>query len=354
MDLEHLNKSQVVLLTLLISFVTSMATGIVTVSLMEQGITPVTNTVNQVVERTKEIVVKVPEPQDPVVVTQTKEVIINQADLIASAVEKNKNVSLIIYRTSKSSNENSVINSDDATNNENLTETTSTNNGVNGNTDEAPQSKILSTSTIAINTNAPESEKATGDIANNSQMDNNGSNAASVILALEDTENVENNDEKYEFVSRAVAIDNNTIIADASSIADFNSEQYEYIATAPNQINIPLYLRKIENGIAVFDASVNESVISNGSQNPTIGQTVVVIAGIDKLKITTALISYIEEVDEKVQLIEIDKSVKTPGGILLNLNGEFIGMNVGQSVQKGDTWFMAANAIKKQIRNNNE
>ena len=35
MDLEKLNKSQIVLLTLLVSFVTSIATGIVTVALMQ-------------------------------------------------------------------------------------------------------------------------------------------------------------------------------------------------------------------------------------------------------------------------------------------------------------------------------
>ena len=35
--MEHLNKQQLILLTLLISFVTSIATGIVTVSLMDQA-----------------------------------------------------------------------------------------------------------------------------------------------------------------------------------------------------------------------------------------------------------------------------------------------------------------------------
>lgn len=57
MDLEKLTKHQIVLLTLLVSFVTSIATGIVTVSLMSQEPGGVTRTINQIVERTVEKVV---------------------------------------------------------------------------------------------------------------------------------------------------------------------------------------------------------------------------------------------------------------------------------------------------------
>jgi hypothetical protein len=57
MDLEHLTKHQIVLLTLLVSFVTSIATGIVTVSLVNQAPPGVTRTINQIVEHTIERVV---------------------------------------------------------------------------------------------------------------------------------------------------------------------------------------------------------------------------------------------------------------------------------------------------------
>ncbi len=86
MDIEELTKSQVVLLVLLISFVTSMATGIVTVSLMDQAPTSVAQTVNRVIQQT---IKEVASPgQTATVVTPTKTVVVNDTNTIASAVKK--------------------------------------------------------------------------------------------------------------------------------------------------------------------------------------------------------------------------------------------------------------------------
>ncbi len=52
MDIEELSRSQLVLLTLLISFITSTATCIVTISLMSQSTPEVAQTVNRVIEQT--------------------------------------------------------------------------------------------------------------------------------------------------------------------------------------------------------------------------------------------------------------------------------------------------------------
>ncbi|MDP2593910.1 MAG: hypothetical protein Q8P36_01040, partial [bacterium] len=56
MDFEGLSKSQLVLLTILVNFITSVATGILTVSLLDHAPAYVTQTVSRVVEHTIETV----------------------------------------------------------------------------------------------------------------------------------------------------------------------------------------------------------------------------------------------------------------------------------------------------------
>ncbi len=91
MDMEHLNKSQIVLLTLLVSFVTSIATGIVTVSLMDQAPPVVAATVNRVIEKTVETVTAAPTGQPAAaattIVTNEKTIIVSESEQIAKAVE---------------------------------------------------------------------------------------------------------------------------------------------------------------------------------------------------------------------------------------------------------------------------
>lgn len=86
MDLEKLNKSQIVLLTLLVSFVTSIATGIVTVALMEQAPQAITQTVNRIVERTVEKVA----PEQILAAAagaKTETVVIRESDLLSTAID---------------------------------------------------------------------------------------------------------------------------------------------------------------------------------------------------------------------------------------------------------------------------
>jgi S1-C subfamily serine protease len=84
MDIEQLNKSQIVLLVLLVSFVTSMATGIVTVTLMDQAPQGMTYTINRFIEQTAEAVDKVIPNADGTTSTQT--VIVSEDNAIAQAV----------------------------------------------------------------------------------------------------------------------------------------------------------------------------------------------------------------------------------------------------------------------------
>ena|SRR5579859_509595 len=94
MDLEQLTKHQIVLLTLLVSFVTSIATGIVTVSLMSQAPPSVSRTINQIVERTVQTV-SAPEAATPVVSTVEQKTVVVQSDALAQSAIANVQKAII-------------------------------------------------------------------------------------------------------------------------------------------------------------------------------------------------------------------------------------------------------------------
>ncbi len=90
MELEELNKTQIVLLTLLVSFVTSIATGIVTVTLLDQAPQGVTRTINRVVERTIERVVLAPDSDKGITVIEKEiTIVVKEDDLITESIEQN-------------------------------------------------------------------------------------------------------------------------------------------------------------------------------------------------------------------------------------------------------------------------
>lgn len=100
MDMEKLSKSQIILLTLMVSFVTSIATGIVTVSLMDQAPPSIAQTVNRVVERTVERVVPSGQSASAAVTTE-KTVVVKESDLIVKAVEAVTPSVVRLFATSK-------------------------------------------------------------------------------------------------------------------------------------------------------------------------------------------------------------------------------------------------------------
>ncbi len=81
-EIKDLNKTQLILLAILISFVVSIATGIVTVTLMQQAPTGFTQTVNRVVQQTIEKVVPDYTPG------KTQTVVVKEDDLVVDAVAK--------------------------------------------------------------------------------------------------------------------------------------------------------------------------------------------------------------------------------------------------------------------------
>lgn len=84
MDIKDLNKPQLILLAVLLSFVTSIATGITTVTLMQQAPVSFTAPVNRVIQQTVEKIQQV----EGKTVTQT--VVVKEEDLVVDAIAKNK------------------------------------------------------------------------------------------------------------------------------------------------------------------------------------------------------------------------------------------------------------------------
>lgn len=87
--MEDLNKNQIILLTLLISFVTSIATGIITTSLLQEAPLEVTRNINRIVEKTIETVTT---PGTVITTPGQKEVttvVVKEDDMVLSSIDKN-------------------------------------------------------------------------------------------------------------------------------------------------------------------------------------------------------------------------------------------------------------------------
>lgn len=84
MDIKELNKTQLILLAILLSFITSIATGITTVTLMQQAPASVTVPINRIVQQTIEKIQQVEGK------TTVKTIIIKEEDLVVDAIAKNK------------------------------------------------------------------------------------------------------------------------------------------------------------------------------------------------------------------------------------------------------------------------
>ncbi len=90
MDIEELTKSQLLLLTILVNFVTAVATGILTVSLLDTAPPVVTQTINKVVEHTVETVTQVA----PAAVVQAPKPSVEDLITAAFAADAARTVSL--------------------------------------------------------------------------------------------------------------------------------------------------------------------------------------------------------------------------------------------------------------------
>lgn len=99
MNIEDLTKTQLLLLTILVNFVTAIATGIMTVSLLDQAPPTVTQTVNRIVERTVETAAQAPLPTIPGIAAPAKEtIVIRDEDLLSAAIRADAGRRVTIHR----------------------------------------------------------------------------------------------------------------------------------------------------------------------------------------------------------------------------------------------------------------
>ena len=102
MDIKELNKSQLILLAILLSFITSIATGIVTVTLMQQAPASVTVPINRVIRETVEKIVP------GAVTNNTQTVVVKEEDLVVDAIAKNQSAVFTVTKESLDATGNTV------------------------------------------------------------------------------------------------------------------------------------------------------------------------------------------------------------------------------------------------------
>ena len=105
--MEDLNKNQIILLALLVSFVAAVATSIMTYSLLNEAPPTITQTINRVVERTVETVV--PQQSKPDVITKEVTVVVKEEDLVIDSIAKNKSSLVRIWRSPVNAEESKVF-----------------------------------------------------------------------------------------------------------------------------------------------------------------------------------------------------------------------------------------------------
>src|SRR3989338_4605676 len=98
MDIKDLNKSQLILLAVLLSFVTSIATGITTVTLMQQAPTSFTAPVNRIIKQTVEKIQQV----EGKTITQT--VVVKEEELVVDAIAKNQSAVFSVMKETQDEN----------------------------------------------------------------------------------------------------------------------------------------------------------------------------------------------------------------------------------------------------------
>jgi len=102
MDIKDLNKPQLILLAILLSFITSIATGITTVTLMQQAPSSVTVPINRIIKQTVEKIQQV----EGKTIIQT--VVVKEEDLVVDAIAKNESAIFSITKETQDIDEKTI------------------------------------------------------------------------------------------------------------------------------------------------------------------------------------------------------------------------------------------------------
>ncbi len=163
MDIKELNKTQLILLSLLITFIVSIATGIVTVSLMQQMPKSVPKTINNIIQRTIEKVttIQVPAPNKTNKNNINKNnsfAFIGDGNVLVSIYAKSYAKEKIIVPITNSDNSTKKNNSQADQNNSNNIKTTNT-DSTNNNLNTTTVSKVPSGNSTAGNKSVDKTSK---------------------------------------------------------------------------------------------------------------------------------------------------------------------------------------------------
>lgn len=269
MDIEHLNKTQIVMLALLVSFVSSIATGIVTVSLVSQAPVGVTQTINRIVERTVEKVVTEPTkaiaaaagapiPTTPAP-TVEKTVVVKEDDLAANSISQmQKSIVKIVEKG-------------------------------------APESAFYARGVIVTKEGTIVTDRSIVD-------PNLGSEA------------IFPTGERFAVTARATGAGSSVILLDPN-----------FVGTTTPSFSVA----------ALADIS-----------KLRLGQAVIRIGGKGKDAVSTGVIASVPDTSANSnRLVETNVTSTVPGGVLITLFGEVVGVTTGESIATGNGFYTSAATI---------
>jgi len=298
MDLEKLNKTQIVLLVLLVSFVTSIATGIVTVTLMDQAPPAITHTINRVVEHTVEKVV----PAKSQGAATVKTVIVKEESLVADAIQKNSGniAEIFILKVPTSATVKTDENKELS-----LGEFVALGFMI------SKDGMIVADSALISNNGSYAVKTSDGVVRKVSLLTQDEEKGVALLAMYKDTENM------VEFSAPPLADSDSVKLG--QSVISINKNKELAVSTG--------IVSKLQNGQKVLppENNTDEGASSQNLQNP-------------------------EEEDPKMEfyLVSIYTTVVSPqsGSILLDMDGNIIGMNI---LREGIAFAVPSNTIKDMI-----